>query len=459
MRNLFTNAKQLKNEIDKRVMGQSQGTRAVATAIAQHVLRYEMRFVEGYQRTVQKQNLLIAGTTGSGKTETIRYLAEAMKQTQIALIQENSLNFAPTDSWKGRPLSEIFYNLLDCSAKIYFDTNGYDEPYDLQEMQILDIAEHGIVALDEFDKISYSYANGNRAFQSDYQSNLLKIIEGITIEIGDYEYEATVPTADPETGKLTYKKKCFSFNNISIDTTNIMFIFMGAYSGIERITRHRLTQEWNKTHKPKEPKILDEHEEEPHWEYQQHQIGFMCSPRPANPVPAKTDTKPAKPTNEPTFTDEQMIPTADDIINYGVLRELVGRIPIITMYRPLSAKSLVNIMLNCETSALREFQLRIAAMGHRLQWDSSALRVIAQRAIDRGTGARGLRTILSEVLTEPIYELSGESEPHICVIRGKDLKAGKPPQLCKMKPKRCLNFEKQLEEDIQKLKNKKRESA
>lgn len=457
MRNQFTNAKYLKNELDKRVMGQSQGTRAVATAIAQHVLRYEMRFVEGYQRTVKKQCLLLGGPTGSGKTETIRYLEEALKSTEVPLVLENTLFYAPTDSWKGRPLSEIFYNLLDCSARIYFDNNGYDEPYDLQEMQILDAVEHGIVVLDEFDKISYSYASGNRAFQSDYQSNMLKIVEGITIEIGDYEYEATVPTADPETGELTYKKKRFSFNNISIDTTNIMFIFMGAYSGIERITRQRLTQEWNKTHKPKE---ADTYEEEPRWEYQQHQIGFMCSPRPANPVPAKTDTKPAKSVNEPTFTDEQMVPTADDIINYGVMRELVGRIPIITMYRPLSAKSLVNIMLNCETSALREFQLRISVMGHRLQWDSSALRVIAQRSIDRGTGARGLRTILSEILTEPIYELSGESEPHICVIRGKDIKLGKPPQLCKMKPKRSFCFEKELQEDIQKLKNEtKRESA
>ena len=160
--------------------------------------------------------------------------------------------------------------------------------------------------------------------------------------------------------------------------------------------------------------------------------------------------------SEPTFTAEQLVPIADDIETYGVMKELVGRIPVITMYRPMTVRTLVSIMQNCENSALNEYKMRLSAMGHTLEFDSSALRVIAQRVIDRGTGARGLRTLFAEILTPALYELSATTDSYACVLRGKDIKANRPPQLCKIKPRRRFTFD--IEKEIQRLKNEK-ESA
>ncbi len=429
-RNPLTNAKLIQRELEKSVKNQTLGIKAVATAISQHVLRYDMRFIKNFSTVVPKQNLLIVGESGCGKTLTFSKIEELLKlnSIEIPIAKFNSLSFAPTASWAGTEFTFAFNMLFDAAAQIYFQNYGYDDPHDIQENIIIDIAEHGIIAMDEFDKLNLN-SNEHKKFCYDYQSNLLKAIEGNEYYI-NYTYENTVPIADPDDGHIEYRDIHIDFENVRINSEHIMFVFMGAFTGIDQIVKHRLMNDWQKTHKPA-PVINDKH-----WEYQQNHIGFLATPH-SNAT--NTKNKKSETDSEPHFSDEQLVPTSDDIIHYGIMRELVGRIPVITMYKPLSVKGLVHILTDCKTSALNEFKMRFHAMGHQLQWDTSAVRWLAERAIARGIGARGLRTILSETLTESLSELSAESEPHICRITGKALKKGLPPLIEKKHQKRQQN--------------------
>lgn len=451
-RNPLTNAKLIQKELEKYVKNQTLGIKSVATAVSQHILRYDMRFIENFSTVVPKQNLLIVGESGCGKTLTFSKIEELLKRNniEIPIAKINALSFAPTASWAGTEFTFAFNMLFDAAAQIYFQNYGYEESYDIQENIIVDIAEHGIIAMDEFDKLNLN-SNEHIKFCYDYQSNLLKAVEGNEYYI-DYTYENTVPVADPDDGHIEYRDIHINFNNVRINSENIMFVFLGAFTGIDRIVKHRLMNDWQKTHKPA-PVINDKH-----WEYQQNHIGFLATPH-SNATDTKN--KKSETDTEPHFSDEQLVPTSDDIIQYGIMKELVGRIPVITMYKPLSTKGLMHILTDCEASPLNEFKMRFFAMGHQLEWDTSAVRWFAERSIALGLGARGLRRILSETLTESLYELSAETEPHICKITGKLLKSGKPPQISKIETKRYFNFEKALlEEDIQKLKNEtKKESA
>ena len=428
-RNPLTNAKLIQKELEKYVKNQTLGIKSVATAVSQHILRYDMRFIESFSTVVPKQNLLIVGESGCGKTLTFSKIEELLKHNniEIPIAKINSLSYAPTDSWAGTTFTFVFDMLVDAAAEIYFKNYGYDDPHDIQESIIIDIVEHGIILIDEFDKLNLN-SNEHKKFCYDYQSNLLKAIEGNEYYI-DYTYENTVPVADPDDGHIEYRDIKINFNNIRINSENIMFVFLGAFTGIDRIVKHRLMNNWQKTHKPA-PVINDKH-----WEYQQNHIGFLATPH-SN----ATDTKNKKSeTDEPHFSDEQLIPTSDDIIQYGIMKELVGRIPVITMYKRLSTKGLMHILTDCEASPLNEFKMRFSAMGHQLEWDTSAVRWFAERSIALGLGARGLRRILSETLTESLYELSAETEPHICRITGKLLKSGKPPIIEKRSQKRQQN--------------------
>ena len=129
------------------------------------------------------------------------------------------------------------------------------------------------------------------------------------------------------------------------------------------------------------------------------------------------------------YTYEQMIPSQEDIIEYGFMRELVGRIPVRTVYKPLSEDAMIEILLHCKTSAYREYQRRFRQVNLDLKCNRDALREIAKIAVSRASGARGLRTVFEELLTETRYELSGTDRPIRCLLRGKEIREHKAPLL------------------------------
>ena len=413
MQTKYYNAKNIKAELDSYVMGQEKGTRAISIAIAQHLLQSNL---DGSNDLLQTDNVLLIGPTGCGKTETFRTLKKLEHDFQCPVCMFNALDYSATKSWQGDAISAIFSEVFSQAVDIYFDSNHVADSLEEQKDDIIRIANRAIILLDEFDKIALCGEGKSRQFLKEYQSNLLKIVEGNTYEVGNY----TAPTPD---------NKEIDMGEVKLDSTNMMFIFMGAFSGIEEITKDRLRQEQEqqKTLQPKDSY------------YQGTYIGFLAE--------SQTTTS----QKEDTYTYEQLIPSQEDIIQYGFMRELVGRIPVRTVYVPLTEEVLVTIMLNCRTSAYRKYQMRFRIQGHELRCNRSALREIARIAVERSTGARGLMNVFSELLQDTQYELSNDDRIIHCLLRGRDIRENKPPLLHDCTEREFLREEKRTQRCLKAL--------
>ncbi len=392
--NEYCNPKRIKQELDQYVLEQDKGTRTIASAIAQHLIQTE-RFDQG-----QTDNVLLIGATGSGKTESYRCLTRLSQTMRIPILAFSTSDYASNSSWQGRSITNIFHDIFLRAGDIYYADHDGSAPVDDQKRAITRIANRAIVFIDEIDKIAIQGDGKSRNFLLDYQANLLKIIEGNTYDLDGFSHDCINEKGEKET---------IDIDDVTVDTTHMMFVLMGAFSGIECITLRRLEQERQRKELRNTPR---------HILYQDTSLGFLIEPRHHNDGPKKI-----------TYTYEQMIPSTDDIVQYGFLRELVGRMPIRTVYRPLSQKALVHIMLNAKTSAYREYQHRFNQIGAELRCDRAGLREIARIATERGTGARGLITVFSEILSDAWYDLAGDNRHVRVLLRGRDIKAGKPPLL------------------------------
>ena len=397
--NNYYNAAELKKELDGYVLGQEQGTRCVAMAVSSHLLRIrEHRKDEN--SCIRKDNMLVEGPSGSGKTETFRVLKRLEDAMGIPVIMCNTMDYAPNDSWKGTPLTSVLEELFRESCRLYGRLHKH-MPQNLEEHEELcRMASCGIVLMDEFDKIRIRNDNTS-GFSRDYQASLLKMVEG-----ADYDLGAVMVNMS---GDVNEEDGC-GFP-ISINTSEVMFIFLGAFEGLGDITRKRILKE--KTGKDGKEARQD---------VGMNRIGFM----------ARTEPEP----KADILLDVDLTPSLEDIIEYGIIRELAGRIAMRTVYHSLSVHDLVKILKESRTSAFRDYQARFCAMGHRLVCDDLGFREIARIASERKTGARGLYSILSELLMPSMYELSGQKEPMECLLRGTDIKKGKFPRIRKMNAKR-----------------------
>ena len=393
--NEFCDPKRLKQELDNYVLEQDKGTRAIASAIAQHLIQTE-RFDQGTTPSV-----LLVGPTGCGKTETYRCLRHLGQKLGVPVIMVNALDYAGTKSWQGTSITTIFEDVLLRASDLYYADHDGSEPVETQRLKIVRLANRAIIIIDEIDKIAIQGDGRARNFLMEYQSNLLKIVEGNTYELDGFTHEKGIN----EKGE----KETIDICDVTVDTTHMMFILMGAFSGLEQITLQRLEQERQRKELRQTPR---------HVLYQDTSLGFLIEPR-------RHDDKP----REIKYTYEQMIPSTDDIVRYGFLRELVGRLSIRTVYKPLSQDALVHIMLSAKTSAYREYQHRFNQIGAELRCDRAGLREIARIAVERGTGARGLVTVFAELLSDTWYELAGDNRHVRVLLRGKDIVAGKSPLL------------------------------
>ena len=398
MKNRFCDASLLKQELDGYVLGQDEGVKRIAMAVSSHLLRIHA-VSENISTRIRKDNAMLNGPTGSGKTETFRVLQRLENELRIPVIMKNSMDYCPSDSWKGTPVKSILDDLFEEARKMYERKPRCESNSRSASQEILNIASNGIIMLDEFDKLSVRKGNTD-SFCRDYQANLLKMVEGNV-----YELDARVDLVDG--GEDSF---CEPGPPIYLDTSNVMFIFLGAFDGLEKITRKRLVQE-----RAKEAVSEVENDDK-------NQIGFTAKIR---PIQAEN----AQPAGEDLPEDTDLTPALDDLVEYGIMRELAGRIPVQVTYNPLSIDDLVKILTEAKTSVYHEYQERFRVMGHSLQCDSSALQEIARIATVRKTGARGLSNIFYELLSPTMYKLSGTREAQSCILRGNEITRGLPPVL------------------------------